>query len=239
MNILKVMFNSDWHIDGTDLIFENVEYFRNGNQYTGGLNIIDIRTLLTNQLKNKYEYDKESLCHFENITFQNNDSMDFLGIDIIYDAHFNSEKQISKTHTADITTDLANVYINSASMPNDGFCMAVIEYYNDLTNPTIVKVINYAGAITGQTLSNGLLSISVLEDKFYKYYRPILHGFMNLIEQDFLSVQPNKKQVDTYKFNCANDFEPLDRFETELGVGELDEYQEDLTTNEVALKLRY
>jgi len=239
MGLLKILFNGDWYISDNKLIFESVEYYRNGLKYpieSTLQNTNNLSALKENKYKNKYKYNKSVLCHFENIALANSDSLDFIGVDIVYNAKFNSDKQVVKHQDAgNFTTDLANVYINSNNMPSDGFVLAVIESVYTSGQGSIHNIINAQGKITGTTLTNGLLSISYLENSFYKYYRPFKNGILNLIQQQFLSTIPIKEQTEIIGYNCRNDFSPYTRIETELGVGEINEYNEDTDTGQLTM----
>ena len=248
LDAIKIMFNADWSISGDKLIIENCEYFNNGFKYPlqSTLNSsIDLSDQEKNKYKNKYTYDKSNLCHMETISMPYCDSIDFIGVDIVYNASFNADKQIVKTSTINnITSDLSSIYtsvtnpdVNSVSVGNDGFVFAVIDRIteNGVTSATIV---NCKSPITGRQITNGLMSISMLEENFYKYYRPFKTGILNLKQQQFLSYIPNKKQQEIFYSNSSNSFLQNARYKTELGDnGQVSEYTEELDTAEINLTL--
>ena len=238
LNDYSEMFNASWTIDGNFLRFENVKFFNNGLNYSAvPFNVIDIRGETKNRKKNKYSYSRENNYHREVFTFNESSNIDFKGADIKYNDFFNSDKEIVKNHNVNnFTNELEYIKLFPTEISKSGFCLAVVDF--DTVNNT-AEIVNYNGAITGQTLTNGLLCWSVLHSIFFKNYRYSLSGFLNNIATIFESVKPNKIQENIIIDNSLNDFSPLNRYRTELGVGEIQEYTEDIALQEITATLKH
>jgi len=238
---LSIMFHADWIISNNTFIFEHKSFFE--NNYSYGINnteIVDISNNLDVKHNNKYTYDKgDNLYHMYKIQMYNAFGLDFTGQNIIIDANFSTDKQILKVDTlTSLTGDLSYIFNNNTDASKDGICLAVIERVHADTSISHFRIVEGNGGITGQKITNGLFSVSVLEEKFHSIIQSYKSGNINLKNIIFPFVYKNKNQSPINMLNCKY-FDAAKLYKTPLGIGTVDSYDENISTNSIEIKLKY
>jgi hypothetical protein len=236
------MFNAGWCVSGNNLLFEHITCLDNNNIYPSNNNtttIKDISQEVGVKLHNQYNYDNSGYYHTNRLTMIETFGIDAIGVDMVMDASFNSPKQVLKIDTIDsITSDLANILNNPNNINKDGLCIAVIEGKLNAQPTDVFEVVNYEGAITGQQLTNGILSVSQLEETYHKSGKPFPTGIINLKSIAFADILKNKIQMPVTISNCEI-FDANKLYQTEIGNGIPQSWEEDTTSNQIELKLKY
>lgn len=213
MDILIGMFQLKWNYNSaTNTI--NVEHISTFT-FTDGL---DLTTQLINKAANKFIYLKERMPKYEKITFMEADNDNFIGQPIWYDSKCVNQDPESNTKDmpVNVTTDLEYIVNNPEAIDDEGFVilcnyrvwgMAGWEYH----------VETGIGILSTEAKLNMHLSVSNLQDKYFRHGRVLKEGYMNGTLTDFYTAQKNKKQ-ECFAIVCPGDsYDPDDEITTELG----------------------
>ena len=134
-----------------------------------------------------------------------------------------------------VVTDLTNVTSNQDDVGKDGFFMATT-YYDDAT-PGFLTVHFGSGILSGADIWNVYMSISSLQDKYWKWGRSVSYGTMNGEYTEFTQkrvlIQP-----DIVVSNCG-DFDPYKLVKTSYGFGKVEEAEITLKDKKLSLTLSY
>lgn len=210
MDILRIMYNVWWDYD-EDLNQFNIEHI----SFFGSTSIYDTREDTLAKGTKKYSYKSESIPKQE--TFEMMESLfeDFVGKPIRYEGSCvtvldeNSEKKYTIPVSTDITW-LEGGGNNSASP--EGFVILVAE---DIAGNWTVKT--DTGFISLSSLANAHLSWANLLLNYHRHNRLLKNGYINDINQEFISTKRLTQQNEFSIENCGCVFDSDVVFKTELG----------------------
>lgn len=229
------MFNCAYRFIDGNLRIEHISYF----QSNLGLNLAtpdNERKFLKGT--RKYAYDETQLPKFEKFKFMDSGTLDFDGVDIIYDSNcVNNKEENRKEITIDnITTDVMTCIQNPSSdsevVSDDGFVIIACDAnYNVLYDDGILD--------SGTTINN-VVGWAHLHDKLFRHGRVLKFGNLNQQDVEFETINPTIKQDQfsvILKCNQINSFDPLDQIKASLGWGYLQSGELKLSTCSMSFDL--
>jgi len=236
-----LMFNAYWYIDEYGRFrIEHEKYFDLGLSYNGAVEGLDISS------GDGYEMSKgnliirytDDLPQKESHTFAYSISPDFVGVPMVYHGNIvnrGEDSSFKDYNFSPITTDLNQVVSNQESIGDDGFFIAST-YYDISTSTLMVHSPN--GILSGvDNLSNGYLAPSYLQERYWKWGRPLSKGIINRVEQE-LTQKNILIHEDIVIVNCG-EFDPYKLVKTEFGSGRVEEYTKSLNNKRLTLTLSY
>lgn len=233
--MLKVVFNVYWFIDGTNLRFEHYKYFVRTANPNFNLTDADKRQWIIG--KNKYSYEKAKMPKYERFKWSEAANTDFIGFEIRYDSscvNLDSKSNVLNYSPGNVTTDILFINSDPTEINKEGFVLIA----NDLVGSTYV-VQSEAGLITGLIKPNAHLSWANLHYNYHRHGRVLLEGSMNNQVTTFLSAKRTKKQPDIkFPFCCDDELLPLTELVTTyLGAGEIDKMSFSVKNNTMTTDL--
>jgi hypothetical protein len=242
------LFNCYWYIDivNNQLVIEHMKYFENGKSYSGSpLVYTDLTD--TNKYKLKYQ-----VCHDINggitdnefnfgnqlpqkETFELTDTVDSIS-EILYSSNF-SKKGVIETHRVDsISTDL--LFILQTDKSDDGYCLLAADAAINIYRRDFLQ-----GGNTGTLRTNypnGDLFFDNLLNDFWVYSRYFLSGKVNNVQKSFTTQKRNKKQKQiTFPRLEAGSFDPFKLITTNMGNGEIKDFELFTDTDFITVSLIY
>ena len=228
------LFQCRWYIDDNGyFVVEHDKFFDNGLSYVGnsvGLDISDRNIPITIKYLDDIPY-KETMSLSYSV------EMDFVGRDI--ECHGNivnrREDASTKEHSfQNFATDLNHVVSNPADIGNDGFFAMAITVDNETGE---AEVISSEGILSGVIKQNCDMSISTIQDRFWKWGRSLGYGIMNGEMTDF-----EQKRIivhDGIVVSDCSQFNPYKLVKTSFGEGEVVKAEHSLADKKLTLELRY
>ena len=224
LSIITTMWNLSWRIFFDDilnsLVFQ-IEHYKYWDVPTIGMDLTTDRYAKFLNKLNRYSYDTQSIPPQETFEWEEASSPDFVGYPIVYVDCISQDNQANPIDhslsqvTTDVAYVMANPDSNSSLVADDGFCVIACAKYQDGSFYIITEP-----AIFGSMALNNTLAWAQLHRDYWVYGRPVKHGALNGVLQDFLSVKPTRKgDKITVPFCCDDDFNPDLKVLTPLGVG--------------------
>ena len=231
LQIMKAAFNLDWYLNGGSLIFKHPTQNNTAlplpqdypAHFTKSFKGIDWSTD-----KNQYSYSVD--VPFKEVwETEPTINKDFDGVPITYDVvsdasikiDFKIQNNLKALMLADDGDD---------SISNDGFCMVAVNNSNE--------VISKTGILTRESLINGGLSVSQLQnDHHINGDRYLASGFMNGVYTSFRNPKRLKSAAELIMPATVNDFNFNYLVETNAGACEIASVSEDVTKGSVKLKV--
>jgi hypothetical protein len=234
MNALYCMFQIWWYLDA-DNYLNLIHQSEISNNL--GLDITQQPYINSTIYKQQFEFNKDLMYRYETWQFMEADGKDFKGVSIEYLSTCVSKddaKREKKYLIPSITTDLAFIQVGSDKVSDDGFVMIA-------TEPSIIyggwSVLFETGILSTYSELNGHLSVSALQDKYWRHYRILIDGLMNGIQTTFISSQEIRKLIEHSIIYCDNNFDPMDLIITELGNAKVNTSEFKLFDNTLILSL--
>lgn len=218
----RVAFNAYWFVDDDGYMrVEHISWFHRTA-------VIDT-TVAANQnnLRNKslkiFSFDKVDVPIREEFTWMEENDLDFVGLPIRYSPLCSNPKNVAQYSVDDVTTDVDMILNIPTQIDPTGFVLISVDQ-NDNS-----QINREAGRLTGVVKNNAYLSWANLHYNFHRHYRWIINGYMNGVQQDFLSARPIKRQTQIkYIGECCVAINTLtDLVTTELGDGQIDKISKD------------
>lgn len=212
MEMLKLIFNVEWKLEGADIRIEHISYFEAEN----GLDLTTGSFLQYVTKKNNFEYDSTELPIRERWRWMDRVSAFFEGNDIIYGGACSSDKvEIADYSITQVTTDVPFIRGNREDIALEGMVfMAVYSFGSE-----------YAYNIEEGSI-NGHLAMKQLHPNYWKHDRPLINGVMNGASTSFVSAKKIKKQEGLTVKVSPDAFvsvDPSELMKTEIGWGEVQE----------------
>lgn len=209
------IFNLRYRIEGNDFRIEHLSYF----EQDFGIDLMTPKNKNLLKGTRKYSYDESKLPKYENFEFMEAGSMDFVGVPIEYinNCVNNDEENRVTINVDQITTDIMYAIENpepDGNVSDDGFVLVACDSLNNIYYED--------GILEANTTINNTLSWAHLQRDYWKHGRVFMHGMMNNLSTDFLSIVPTIKQDKfTAKMGCieVNHFDPIDQVKAALGWG--------------------
>lgn len=259
-------FNLMWYISGSNLIIEHVMYFVNGFSYSPATTVY---TDLTNATTYPYKWqviyeidgsgsDKDYKFVIDSVQkeiFHFNDGYDYDG-EIWYDSKFALKGEKNERKISSFITDFAYLLYNRSETIDDTLCLIACEsdgtIYRRATGLRWVKnATTDAGrgfikteslAVTGFDFPNGDLMWHNLLNDFWKHNALFLNGRINnQASPTTFTTQKRIKKQREIKFPRLESgaFNPYALITTNLGDGEVSEYEIDTDTDFIKVTLMY
>lgn len=237
MSSLQTIFNVDWFIDNSGRVrIEHIKYFSS----VLGHNSTVSPHARWNEANKIYSYNKQEMPNTEVFSFEEQQSVDFVGLPIVYSGSCvvddsNSDQSGQKEYAVSgITTDLNYIDNYPSNINNAGFVMVVFE-----DNGANLMVHKEIGKLTGVLINNAHLSWANLHYNYHRYGRVLLQGNMNGVNETFFTANPIKIQKDV-KLNicCGDEFDPTGiLIQTGIGIGEVEtaDQQDNIITMQINL----
>lgn len=231
--IMQELFNVFWVIEDYYLRWEHYSYFTQMVNYDA----ISATNFPLNKLKNQVKYSTEALPSTETFEMMEANSVDFVGLPIIYDDNCSNGENKERGYVF-VTTETDYIINNSSSIANEGFVLIDCFKVNATPEWYVYTDIGY---LSGSNQKNGRLSWANLHNDLHKYGRPFLNGIMNAVSTAFFSKVPDIIQENILVNNCCEDeYEKWSsRVRTEIGDGIIDEAEIDFTKEQIKFKLRH
>ncbi len=216
--IVRECFQVYWYIDSLgNARFEHIKYYLRSVKF----DLTSIPFKSKSFYRNIFSYQKDKRPKYERFHWSEAISTDFVGSEISYSSlcvNKNSKENVSSNGLSYITTDLAYIATSPSRINKDGWALIALELSSGMYAVAIE-----AGLITTIPQPNAHLSWANLHYNYFRYYRVLLEGTMNLISQTFLSVKRTKIQKGV-KFNycCSDDLDgQTDLITTQVGDGSI------------------
>lgn len=230
MTAIQNYFNVKWYLDvDSNLKIEHISTILKST----GIDITVNPYLKTTANKKKFKFDKNLIYKFEQWNISEAYYEDFKGLPITYSDNCTKKdgKFDSKNYdTGEYMTDLGYLQNKPDKVSDTGFIIVACDA-ND-------KIINETGILSGNTILNGSLAISLLHDNYWRHERIFLTGTMNGVSETFESAI-KLKQLD--KINiikcCDVDFDPIETINTDLGTAIVENASFNLFDNKLELDL--
>lgn len=252
-DMLKNCFKCYWFIDGNKLRIEHIKYFNSGLSEYGssvGLDatgVIDSRTgKLWSFASSEYEYDFEDMPEYFQFKWPNDVTKPFEGWPLEIKSNYVKKGQIEEVAIAGFSTDLDFMLWNPGSFNEDGNALIAAlpngnVYYQDQFGEVtfFMKTFDPYGKDEVQySLQNGVLSFFNLVPSYYIYDLPGSNAIINTLalDADYQddTVKYNKRVKRTkkqkIKYPKGLNINPYKLVRTELGVGQIEEYEVDLSS---------
>ena len=226
------MPNCYWYINDDGVIqFEHKKYFDYGLSYTQKEYEIDISGNNVNKI---FSFNNKELPRIEKFEPKNVGLDDFWGVPMVYSSSMANWKDGNiVTYDFGIYTDMAYILEKQTDAGKDGFLMAAIELTDDG-----FYVIRDEGEITGINILNEPLSTSGIQEKYWKWGRPVSVGFMNNRSTEFDSVENNFIQEAVIVGYCDT-FNPYKLVRTDYGDAKIESASLTLNDKKLTLTLSY
>ena len=216
LNDLKKLFGIDWIIEGTILRVEHISYFSKPI----GINAVGA------SFRKKFQYNLEDAVIRETFKYVDDTaSVAFTAKDIEYDCV--TEKRIEEHKLSMLHTDIMFIQNpdNAEKIRDEGFVLVATEQFGG--NSYILD-------------NNMPLSYPILHENLFRHGRKFPTGKINNVATTFLSSQKTKQQEALHLCVPHNtNFDPYALVQTEVGQGEVDNYEYDVLIEILRLELKY
>lgn len=245
LDMLRVVYDCRWRLDGNELIIEHLHYFKNGGSYLINPTIdLDLTGVYHNKHlrsysfgTSRYSYDTSSSTSTYEFEWLDSVGQGFkLGPVELTSPLIKTEKT-EKLSIAGFNPDVDMMLSNASSIPKDGFALlAAVPTGFGAIAPYELPYVNYFDvAGIEYTMQNGLLALKAL---VLNYHRHDLAFMKVKIDSDIYSaikLQRLKKQRIWYSDNLDPIFTRLVR--TDLGDGFIQKTSINLTSRRIDLEL--
>lgn len=191
-----------------------------------------------------YRHSNNEVPPQERLSFQQAQGRDFVGVDIEYSGPCVLQDSEAKEYSVPgFTSDLAFMITDPTEVTKTGFTVLASQFDGIRYN-----VLLRHGALSGDLLTNGPLSVANLQDAFWRHNRYLPTGRMNKVDETFLGILPNTEQSGVGLSLCcdAAGVDSSKRVKTVLGttrLGGIDAFLRRMEIDEgsewVSLTLRY
>lgn len=252
-DMLKNCFKCYWFIEGHKLRIEHIKYFNNGLSEYGtsvGLDTTSIKDSRTGKpwafASSEYEYDLEEMPEYFQFKWPNDVTKPFEGWPLEVKSNYVKKGQIEEVAVSGFSTDLDFMLWNPGSFNEDGNALIAAlpngnVYYQDQFGEVafFMKTFDPYGKDEVQySLQNGVLSFFNLVPSYYIYDLPGSNATINKLALDSYyqddTVKHNKRVKRTkkqkIKYPKGLNINPYKLVRTELGVGQIEEYEVDLSS---------
>lgn len=226
-------YKCKWHINGTDFVVENAEYYHKGTSYSASVIGADL-TLLTeaktgkawSYKTNKWKYDKSQIPGQIRITWMENTSEVFDGFPIDIRSAFADQGNIEEITIPFFTSDIDYIQLAPDNVSKDGFFFGEAETVaGRLTLPFVTLDLGNVGEYKVQ---NGYASMVYLQDQYHKYVLPAEDVTINMEDTTAESVKRTKlqefKSDEALPSNVLTEDTLMQLVTTNLGTGQVRSY---------------
>lgn len=241
-------FNARWDIVDGYLTIEHITHWLD-LAASQDLTLIE-NGIYTDKLQN-YEYTGDEVPRKEVLKYKTlAEQIEFDGVPIEYAAYNTAGDDTTKTSTIEAYAASIDKVIDSSS--KDGLTLVLVEYVpsgvkiitigGPLPNPVTVEVsywkpIFRPGIITGLWYINEPMTVSRIEDDYFKYFRPLQLGKMNIIDENFTESGYIKRQDEIKVPIDINTIAQWKLYKTKLGYGRCTGFEYDSVSRIVSLNL--
>jgi hypothetical protein len=230
-------FKVGWYIDSDGFFrMEHQKYFDNGLTYSTpevGVDLLETpEILLQAKSKNKFKFNN-SLPRIIEVVLQDAGGDDFYGTPIIYIGNMANWQEESKNVISinNLVTDINLAATQDTS--KDGFLLAATKLEDGKFN-----VIRDTGILTNGLVYNEPLSVSAIQDAFWRWGANAPIGIINKVKEDFDDYEKRFVQEEITVAWC-DDFDPYKRVRTEYGLGRVESASCTLKDKKLTLSLYY
>lgn len=226
--ILREAFQVYWHIDALgNARFEHINFYQRAVKFDLTSPAYSLKAFY----RNIYSYNKDGRPKYERFKWSEAVNTDFVGAEIRYNSlciNKDPKQNISQNGLSFVTTDISYINTSPTRISKDGFALVVLEI-----SGLLYTVASEAGLITGLIQPNAHLSWANLHYNYFRHYRVLFEGYMNLIPESFLSVKRTKSQKDVkLNYCCGDDLDgQTDLITTEIGDGSISATSLDLKSD--------
>lgn len=243
LDMLDVIYQCKWHMDGNALHIEHISYYKQGRTYFPvGAVSLDLREETHARhykpytfQANKYSYDKSDAFETLRSSFSDSVTDIFQGEPLkIISPNVNAGK-VEEASVSNFNPDVDYMLLNPNGVNNDGFALLA---------PTLVGstyilpyvTINLGGI--SYIVQNGYLSFYDLVPKYHTYDVPSKTIEVNG-EAFTGTVKVKKTKKQSIWFTSEEDLPPAKLVKTNEGSGLIEKMEINLTSRRVDLSLRY
>ena len=225
LDMLRDVYQAYWHIDGTKLCIEHIEYYRNGENYGPPTLGWDTTTMTSRNgepwafATSKYKYNKEQMPQTFQFGWMDDVTEAFMGKPINVLSPYVEPGQIEETRVAVFTSDVDYLLLNPQDISKDGFVLMAGTPDNGdyrLSEGGIAP-----GSFPWQTrylyLQNWELAYCYLQPWYWRYDMPARSININGADTTALGVRRTKRQE--MRFPMYEEPDPLLLVGTYLGNG--------------------
>jgi hypothetical protein len=243
LDMLDVIYQCKWHMEGNALHIEHISYYKNGRTYYPvGAVSLDLREeahvrhykSYTFQA-NKYSYDKSDAFETLRSSFSDSVTDIFQGEPLkIISPNVNAGK-VEEASVSNFNPDVDYMLLNPNGVNNDGFALLAPTLVGSTYTLPYVNI-NVGGI--NYVVQNGYLSFYDLVPKYHTYDVPSKtievngEAFMGTVK-----VKKTKKQ--SIWFTSDEDLPPARLVKTNEGNGLIEKMEINLISRRVDLSLRY
>lgn len=240
--MLKNVYNLDWYIDDSNrLRIEHESWFENGGTYAGQ----NIGTDLTAQLEpktgkswgfgaNKYKYEKAEMPEQIKFKWMEDSSEPFNGFPIEITSNYAQKGNVSERNVSQFITDIDYAQVQPGNFSKSGFfLLSAFDVSGTMTVPFFTHQI-----ADGREwkMQNGYLSNIYLHDKYFKHGLPADNVEINESTTTAATVKKTRIQEIVFPSTAIDE---LQLITTELGTGEIKEYETDLESGSHKIKIAH
>lgn len=214
LEVLKIMFNVKWRIEGNIFRLEHVSYYSKAV----GTNVMSNELKKYFEGKRIYTYQSEKIPQKERFKFKEQQGADW-NMEIVYSGCVTNTKKnevenIIDEAMTDIVFAMQNPSSDSKFVEDTGFVLVSTKKIGN------EYFINSEPSTNGTRLNNVFAWVQLVRD-FHYYERPMKSGVVNGIKTNFITSIPTKKgEKFAIPLNvCQTDFNPDDFVLTALGQG--------------------
>ena len=214
LEVLKIMFNVKWRIEGNIFRLEHVSYYSK----SVGTNVMSNELKKYFEGKRIYSYQSEKIPQKERFKFKEQQGADW-NMEIVYSGCVTNTKKnevenIIDEAMTDVVFAMQNPSSDSKFVEDTGFVLVSTKKIGN------EYFINSEPSTNGTRLNNVFAWVQLVRD-FHYYERPMKVGKVNGVTTNFITSIPTKKgEKFAIPLNiCQTDFNPDDFVLTALGQG--------------------
>ena len=192
-------YKCKWHIDGTNFVVENAEYYHKGTSYTTNTVGADLTTLTEAKTgkawsykTNKWKYDKSQIPGQIRITWMEDTSEVFDGFPIDIRSDFADQGNIEEIAIPVFTSDIDYIQLAPDNISKDGFFFG--EAGTVASRLTLPFVTLDLGNVGEYKVQNGYAAMVYLQNQYHKFVLPAEDITLNLEDTTAESVKRTKLQ---------------------------------------------
>jgi len=241
MAMLRDTFQLYWFIENDKFKIEHISWFKNGGSYTGSPSIgADLTSL--SDIKNKkswgfaadkFEFDKQDIPERIEFKWMDDCTQAFEGYPIEMRSNYVHDGKVDPVNVGDFTSDIDYMLLNPTDVNPDGFALMT----TDLDNNLIYKDISVDNV--SLSLQNGIVSWLYLAPSFWRHDLPCRNVLMNNADTPISVLGVSRKKKQQVKYPSPEDPNPLLLVKTQLGEGEIQKINVNLSSRMNEIQLRY
>ena len=241
-DLLKNVYKCYWYVENGKLKIEQIEFFRNGGTYEYNPVIGYDLTELENPRNGKklafgtsqYNYDKAEMPERYDFEWMDDATDVFTGLPIVSVSKYVTLGKLEKINVANFTSDIDLMLLNPSGFSEDGFAVFnATGAPGSYELPILEKTVDN----TKYSLQNGWLAYIYLQPLYWLYNMPAAHLQVNGRAERARSIERLKKQ--TVKFPANVNINPIALIKTQLGVGEIEKINVNLSSGLAKSQLKY